>query len=72
LWELALQAKGWLPATRRDSRGRSDGRRNSVSGILPASFACLSRARPAPTRPAVTGLFCSATGFARSSARRRG
>ncbi|HCQ36447.1 MAG TPA: hypothetical protein DIU19_11090 [Alcanivorax sp.] len=41
------RAASW--AARQDSRALSKGGTNHLSGILPASRACLSRARPAPT-----------------------
>ena len=50
LWERAQPAKGWLIATRQDPRSSSNSSKKSVSGIPPASKACLSRAGPAPTR----------------------
>ena len=50
LCERALPAKGAKP--RQDPRARSNDSTNNVSGIPPAGSAGLSRAGPAPTRPA--------------------
>ena len=50
LCERAPPAKGAKP--RQDPRARSNDSTNNVSGIPPAGFAGLSRAGPAPTRPA--------------------
>ena len=38
MWERALPAKGWLLATRRDTRDLSNGGINKVSGILPGGY----------------------------------
>ena len=50
LCERAPPAKGAKP--RQDPRARSNDSTNNASGIPPAGSAGLSRARPAPTRPA--------------------